>query len=55
MLQVGVAQVGYVVVVLVAAGAGGGRVASAGGFALGAVAVRLREIVACGRSAERVG
>jgi len=54
-VQVGVAQVGYVVVVLVAPGSGGGRIASAGGFALGAVAVRLREIVACGRSAERVG
>lgn len=54
-MQVGVAQVGYVVVILIASGSGGGRIASAGGLAFGAVAVRLREIVACGRSAERVG
>lgn len=54
-MQVGVAQVGYVVVILVASGSGGRRIPSAGRLALGAVPVRLRKIVACGRSAERVG
>lgn len=52
-MHVGVSQVGYVLIVLVAASARGGGIATAGRLAFGAVAipVRLGEIVSCGRSA----
>lgn len=52
-MHVGVTQIGYVLVVLIATRAGGGGITTASGFTFGTIAIpiRLGEIVSCGRSA----